>query len=756
MATKVTIVTGPALDPVERRAVSQLQRYVRLLFGFNPAVSRARVGAGTTIVMGTSASNPELSDHRRLGEQDYVLRRRSPRRLDLCGGSPAAVLWATYELIEQWGVTWLLQGDVLPPAGSAGPFALPPLDVRRRPLFETRLSRVLGDMLNSTLSASLAEHEKLLEQLSKLRFNAVLAGMNCFHPWYHWSFRGVQRSSTGLFYGCRHVVHERTIGRDAIGQLGQYTNPDLQGAATYEEQLEAGRRLLHGIVAAAHARGIRVVAAHSLTDFPAEILEQLPQWSRGHRVPRSATKQDRAFSLGTCLDGGAVRYGRWLTPLNPVLLELVETSLGAFIDEYPEMDGFFVTQAESPPGSGGIEPCWRALDRRHGLGPQFTYRKLLEEAKRTTVAGSTERAVGEAQGAILSLRLLDLVLNERPAIRERLGSHVKLYTSFIGPTAAPLLPHIFDPDRMEFLAQMDYLPAEVARRIHLLDFARNSAFKVHLQATINDDNVGFLPQLSAEVLQTTVKGMRRHGVSGYWFRLYDTSRYEHVIRYMAEAGWDRAVTPRRSWSNHVERICGPEAVKPMLKAFRLLEGTLDDVNHMMGTGFMFPPLLSKFWGELHPGRIHPDAVRTWGRLIAAYLRAEPHLEAAIAVASTPAGRQYAADHLAFVRFARLFLQTAQRIRRARLCYSAATALKPTEGGRRPFDIDGYDKLLREAAERLENAVAGFEPAVRLWAGSVRDANDRGSLVGINAYGLDWLRSMARVVRGEADCWNVAL
>ncbi|MAG16984.1 MAG: hypothetical protein CMJ21_02835, partial [Phycisphaerae bacterium] len=105
MPTKVTLQTGATIDRVERRGADELQRYIRLLFGFTLPVSTQPVRSGIVISIGTPQSNPPLArkaDRHELGDQDYAVRRVSPGRLEICGGSPPAVLWGVYELIEQW------------------------------------------------------------------------------------------------------------------------------------------------------------------------------------------------------------------------------------------------------------------------------------------------------------------------------------------------------------------------------------------------------------------------------------------------------------------------------------------------------------------------------------------------------------------------------------------------------------------------------------------------------------------------------
>jgi len=286
----------------------------------------------------------------------------------------------------------------------------------------------------------------------------------------------------------------------------------------------------------------------------------------------------------------------------------------------------------------------------------------------------------------------------------------------------PVLPHVFDHDRFEFIRAGDYLTARVAEHMDRLAFAKGSSFQLHQVTTINDDNIGFLPQFNTTVLQKMTRGMRHHGVRGYWFRQFDISEYEPVMACLAEAGWDRTATARKTYTRQVERICGRAAVEPMLKAFFMLEGALENTNSVIGTGFMMPRLISKFWTDGFYGR---DYGKTWKKLIGSYEAIEPHLERAEAL-SAPRGRRYTADTLAFIRFAPLFLRTAILVAEARGSFDAAGALVDAPRGRRPFDVSGYNATMRRSARQLAEATATLERATRIWADSVRDPTDRGS------------------------------
>jgi hypothetical protein len=75
------------------------------------------------------------------------------------------VLWAVYELVERWGVTYLLHGDVLPE--DAGPLRLPEGEVRMRPRLARRAWRTISTLAFGPESWSLAEYRRAVDQWAK-------------------------------------------------------------------------------------------------------------------------------------------------------------------------------------------------------------------------------------------------------------------------------------------------------------------------------------------------------------------------------------------------------------------------------------------------------------------------------------------------------------------------------------------------------------------------------------------------------------
>jgi hypothetical protein len=697
-------------------------------------------GKGRAFRLGTPDSHPAY-EKIRIDPQGFRTkpgREGNVRICDVIGGSPVAVLWGVYAVIEQWGVHYLVHRDVLPE--TPGRFRLPDRTINQKPLLERRIYRVINDMLNSSSSWSLAEHRKLFDQLVKLRFSAIHIGTYAHQPWVHWSYRGVHRKHAELCYGFRHPVHERTIGKNLL-PMGNYMNPDFRHCVTYEDRIETGKKFMHGLIAAAQQRGLEVILDHNLTDLPEDLKRNLGRWSRNVKLPKAAPTQTHPHSLGLSRDGGEMRFGHLMTPLNPVYMGMTESWLGAMLDEYPEFDILRLGQLEFPAASSGIDACWRDLDRRHGIGRQFKLKDILAAGKDLKFH-SPGRGLLQAKGALIMIRMLDMVINEHKVVDRRHSPDTKIQVGFMSHLLMPVVPHIFDPDRVEFVATVDYTPADVARRINTLSFARETPMKIHLITSAEDDNVGFLPQLPTQPLAKIMGGIKKHGVSGYNFRHWQVSKLEPTFGYLIDAAWDRNATPEKSFRRQVSGVCGPRAVKPMLQMFGMLEAALADTDILDSLCFTMPNLMHKVW-------IHTlgDQKRVMKRLLRKYEEMMPPLEEAL-VASESRGEFYIHNVRAWVEFAREYIQVCFLVDKSKACFNKAAEVR---GDSVPFDIERFDLLLIESADLLDDAVLRLEAAIRIWARhGVQDPSDRATLVGFNVYALDFLRGKATEMRISAE------
>jgi len=166
----------------ERVAAAEVRRYLYLRTGELPPLkevrSFARVPAGAVAVLekgGSLASGLETEVAAKigaLGGEDYWLKTvpRGPSRIVLvAGGSGPAVLYGAYQLAEEFGVRFGLEGDVVPDGRIAPPDL--DLDETGSPLFAVRGIQPFHDFPEGPDWWTLQDYKAILGQLPKLRMN---------------------------------------------------------------------------------------------------------------------------------------------------------------------------------------------------------------------------------------------------------------------------------------------------------------------------------------------------------------------------------------------------------------------------------------------------------------------------------------------------------------------------------------------------------------------------------------------------------
>ncbi len=275
----VGVVVGPAAEDLERYAADQLCDYLDKLYGctVRPATELTQ-SADVGLLVGSPSSNPAIGKALgpdgwpEVGEQGIVLKRG---RLDgkpvlvIGGGSPRATMWAVYELVERWGVRYLLHGDVLPEKPAA--FGLPETDTVLEPAFAIRQWRVVNVHACGPESFGMADYRPLLDQLAKLKFNRLMVTLWPWHPFLHFEAGGIERRTANLFLGLRFAISDDMPGRKRFGPSErQFWNPDLPQDAGYEAFSAAGEKLIHSLMALGHQRGLECVVTASVGEYTEE------------------------------------------------------------------------------------------------------------------------------------------------------------------------------------------------------------------------------------------------------------------------------------------------------------------------------------------------------------------------------------------------------------------------------------------------------------------------------------------------------
>ena len=416
--TQVAVIVSENAPDLERFAAEQLCDYLEKLFGIHTRPASSLSAAMKTLflvgdldtdvgvggVMQEDAFPP-------ISEQGFILRRvqyQGRPSLVVRGGSPRATLWAVYDLVERWGVRYLLHRDVLPTPCA---FHLPDLDVVMEPTLPVRQWRVINDFACGPEAWGMGDYRPVLDQLAKLKFNRILLSIWPWQPFLHYEVKGIKRESATLWFDFHYPITDDMVGRHLFGDEEEFWNPDLPRGTSYEEFTAAGERLIHDLIDYAHRRGIECVIVATLTEFPPEFAPLLKNAQEVHQLAELTVVP----SAETDIDDSA-------------LTELATTVLRATVDTYPEVDYVALGMPEFRQWSGLYERAWQALDTKYNISSKRSLDDVLTAAtQRSAYPGGEERALQEVKGDIVALYFYNRLLNEIYALKESHRPDMKIY-----------------------------------------------------------------------------------------------------------------------------------------------------------------------------------------------------------------------------------------------------------------------------------------------------------------------------------------
>ncbi len=701
----VVVIVDATAPQLERYAAKELCDYLDKLYGFRTRpVETIPASADAVLLVGTPTTSSAISRAMgsepwpKLSEQGLVLKRVWPEgkpALIVGGGSPQATLWAVYELVERWGVRYLLHGDVLPE--EPGKFRLPARDVVLEPKLWIRQWRVVNTFLCGPESWGMADYRPVLDQLAKLRFNRILVNIWTYQPYLHLEHQGVSRKSAWLSFGHKFPITDDMVGRHLFDDRPQFWNPDLPLGGSYEEFAAAGEKLIHNLMAHAHERGMECVMPVYLTDFPPEFKELLSDSRPVHQ-----------------LEELTIVPGPSTAPDDPKLTELAATVLQTTIRTYPEVDYLLLGMPEFRQWAGTYEQAWQALDAKYGFSQVMSLSDVLAAAGRRPGISSS-RALAEAKGDIVILRFYDRLLTECRALADTKRPDVKLVYCQVAEELFPLLSRILPPgsETLNFLA---YTPARVVKRREAIGRLDTEKVPATLIFTLHDDNIGLLPALTTGSLHQLTKDMRQHGWAGFSTRYWQISDHDPCVTYIARAAWDETATPESVYRDQVRAACGNAAVEDMLVMFRELEETSIVLErHANGLAFPTPGMIMKHWKAGPMNEKYAEARAGYQRALQAVRLARE---------KTPEEKRVYLDYwIGRLEFGAGYFDTIEAVRHA------ATA----EAAGKPVEARGHTK----------DALVKFRLALEAFARVARDQSDRGAIATMNEYVYRPLRTKAQ-------------
>ncbi len=677
--TSVAIVIAPDPTPLENLAARELQRYLGILFDIRATLATEPPAVGTLIRM--NVLDKELDDQ-------AILLRPQRRGLLIAGGSPVATLWAVYELVERWGVRYLMDEDLLP--DNPGPFRLPDSEIRIGPNMRTRCWRLVNDLADGPVSWSLEENKRFLRQIAKMKYNRVFLSFWPAQPFVHYSFRGMKKPQPSFYFGEIYPIEQDMVAREKFGQMKVFTNPDYVGADTPEEQVTRATHLAKGILAEARRLGMETGLAIQPFSWPKEFMAVLPG-------------SEPVKQLGNLTAGP----GEEQSMDDPLLREMVATIFRAYVETYPEADTFYVGMPEHRGWTEQAAQAYTLLDQKYDLKELGTFEELCARAQaRSSFPGGGKRVETMLKGDLASLSFFDTLIEEKNLLK-RSGERPDVRLIYNGVVAElfPLLAKIVPPGG-EVLSFIDYTASRQLKQRDLLRQHPPTGLPANLIFTLADDNVGVLPQLATGSLHKIMQELRANGWSGFTTRYWTVGDLMPTVHYLAKASWDETVTPESASRDLFEHALGAGSVEPAMRALALIEQItkgLDDYG--LGFGFPVPSMMTKHYrAQGLSDAIRADHQRYRDALAAMRTARE---------GSRPAGYRLLDYLIGRLKFAVRYLDAAEAF--------GATARAEEKG------------LQGEASWHVENACNAIQEALQAWADVAMDHGDLGAVALMNKY-----------------------
>ena len=704
---RVGVVVGTSAPQLEQYAADQLCYYLNKLFRIRtrptaiiPTASEALfiIGSPTTndaIKLATAQrSFPEVND------QGIVLRRAEIQKrpaLIVGGGSPRSTLWAVYELVQRWGVTYLLHGDVLPE--NVGPFRMPDLNVVMEPALRVRSWRTIDDFASGPESWGMADFRPVLDQLAKLKFNRILISTWAWQPFLDLQVDGLKRRSACLWYCDHYPITSDMIGRELFGDAPEFWNPDLPLHSSYQALASAGEQLIHNLMGYSHQRGMDCMLMVDLSHFPPEFAPLLKDSQKGHGM------QDITIVPGpkTSVDDTG-------------LIKLRSAVLRTTVDTYPEADYLEIETAEFRQWIEGYKQAWNALDAKYGLEKDRTLDQLLDAARhRTSYPGGAERAVNEVKGDLMSLYSYDHLLNDLKVLHGTRHADIKFIYGELSEEMYPLLGRIL-PTGTETLNFIDYTPSRVVHRQEELGRLDCESIPCSLLYTLEDDNVGLVPQLTTDSLYTLTQDLVRDGWAGYSTRYWLPGGQDPNVAYFAKAAWQPQVTPDEVDRDQLHAVCGEACIDDMIAAFHAVESVTKNLE-WNDLSFAFPVkgMMMRNWKAQPVPQYLVDVRAGYQQALDAAHRAEAKTK--------PLGKPYVDYWVGRLTFAVGYLKAVADLHSAAVAEAAG--------------------LRGEALEHTQAALLSARQALEAYAMVARDQSDRGAIAVMNEYVYRPLRAKVK-------------
>jgi hypothetical protein len=690
---KVSVVVGQDAPQLETFAASELCGYLGKIFQVTVKPTTKVSGSPDAIfLIGSPASNPLIKDFPQVSDQGIVIQRVAGKTPTLIvgGGSPRATMWAVYELAERWGVHFLFDRDALPKPSE---FTMPELRVKMEPTFRVRSHGTTNvDFADSGEGWGIKDYRRFIDQLAKLKFNRIAVNGFAWQPYLQYEVDGIKRQTATLWYAFHYPITSDMPGRSAFpANAKEFWNPDLPLNGTPDELLEAGVQLQHELIDYSKSRGMEVITSAAVSEFPKEFAPVL-----GGSVPI------HMMSQLTTTPGPETKLD------DPGLHKLASTIVRTTIDTYPKVDRVNISINEWRQWTDQYQRAWDALDKKYQIHQITTLDKVLDASLHRggyawganfTQADLEKKASDEVKGDLASLYFFDWLVKDSGAVSGSKRPDMKfLYWGF-AEELYPILPKVLPPGS-ELEVMPDNFLTHLLKRPEILKSLSGGPIQPIINLTMDDDNIGIIPQSTTSSLKKVLDILRETKWEGFVARERFPGDHDEERAFLARAAWDANADPEKIATAQLQAACGEQCGNELLTTMHSIDAATvvweTDDEHF---AFPVPSLLMKYW-KAGPLPAYLEANRK------NYEAGWQAAKRAVAV-STPEGKSLAEFWAKRMEFSVNYITAVQFFRRAAIAQNA----------RQP----------QQAWDDATQALAFLRDSIEAYAAVARNQSDRGSI-----------------------------
>lgn len=684
----VKIISEKNVTGLKAFALQELKDYLKRLFGVNVQMSGDFEHPGDEILLYvyeekrlppvlrsmSGGKTPVLS------QQGYLIKRTSANSLLLAGGGETAVLWAVYELAECWGVVHTLHEDIFPVEKKD--LWLPEINKAYEPRQKSRSWRVMSSFLHGPEGWTLKQHKKFITQLARQKYNGVLISIWPQQPFIDFKINGISKQKAYFHFGMDFPVTDENIGLELLGGKGSFTSPEFRDCSSFREMYEKGASYIAEIISYAKFFGMRVEMAIDIFDLPREygVLLEKP----------SDVKQCGTLTVA---ETGNI-FGK--NHIN-ILLNVFET----YMSTYPGVDIFEINLPEHSRNMLSFNDAWESLGKRFGLSDRYDIENLICDTTYNHMAsGGPQRAQDEGRMTLVLMEMLHRLFEATGIGRfaAKNGKKLAVQAGLSCPSIMQVVSDILWPDAHLNLV-LGYTSSRSARSLKAVENINTGKVTVEQIITLQDDNIGSIPQVAARSISRLIEYGVEKGWNGYLTRFWPIGDLDPVSHYLAKASWEQ-IDVQQAYTGYISGIYGDKAVMPIKSALNMLEDAtlIMDLNHLC---FVFP-VNGIMSGKVEKGKAalmdeslwHVKAIYDEVAEIFKKLSTDPGVK--------EKGREEAAYFSARVEFARTVME----------------GIYFLECGNKELGGD-----IKNAGSCYQNALACFEKGLKALARNVRDDSD---------------------------------